>query len=310
MSKNWPDLSYHDLKDTIVNVQLWTQIVGKIRLSTMPWLNHSWNVTLYVSPKGLTTGSMPYDHGIFQIDFDFLSHQLIIQSSKNGQQLIALYPRTVASFYKELFEKLSLMEINVEISGIPNELDFVIPFEKDETHFEYDQVQIYLFWQALTQIQNIFTRFRAKFHGKSSPVHFFWGAFDLALTRFSGRKAPEHAGVAPHMPAKVMKEAYSHEVSSCGFWPGNNSFPEPVFYAYCYPTPDAFAKQAVSPEAAYFNQDLGEFILNYADVKNADDPESFLTEFLQSTYDAAANTGNWDREALDCDFSSMERKAK
>jgi hypothetical protein len=307
MHKPWPQLKFQQLKETITTVQLWTQIVGKIRLSQMPWLNHSWHVTLYVSPKGLTTGSIPYDRGIFQIEFDFLSHQLMIQSSNNGQQKMDLYPRTVAGFYTELMGKLALMEIDVKIHTKPNELEVAIPFGKDEVHFAYEPAQIYAFWQVLVRTEGVFTKFRARFQGKSSPVHFFWGAFDLAVTRFSGREAPKHPGGAPNMPLKVMQEAYSHEVSSCGFWAGNESFPDPVFYAYCYPAADAFSQQQVKPEQARFNPDLGEFVLKYEDVRKAADPEAYLMDFLQSTYEAAANTGKWDRDALDCDFSDFER---
>jgi hypothetical protein len=308
MSKIWPDLRFDQLKDTLTTVQLWTQIVGKIRLSKMPWLNHSWHVTLYVSPKGLSTGSIPYGNGIFQIEFDFISHQVIIQSSNNGRDKLDLYPRTVASFYTELMTKLSLMEIDVEINTKPNELEVAIPFEKDNVHFQYDPEQIYQFWQALAKIEVVFTKFRSKFRGKNSPVHFFWGAFDLAVTRFSGRKAPQYVSEAPNMPLEVMKEAYSHEVSSCGFWGGNDSFPHPVFYSYCYPTPDSFKEQIVTPAAAFFSPELGEFMLKYEDVRQAGDPDSYLMEFLQTTYEAAAHAGNWDRQSLDCDFSDLEAK--
>ncbi|KIO76658.1 hypothetical protein TH53_13990 [Pedobacter lusitanus] len=303
---NWPELKFEQMKATLVTVQLWTQIVGKIRLVNTPWLNHSWHVTLYVSAMGLTTGSIPYKNGLFQIDFDFISHRLIITSSANGQQELKLYPRTVASFYGELFQKLHLLEIEAEIYAKPNEIDVAIPFNEDHVHADYDERQMFSFWQALISIEGVFTRFRAKFSGKCSPVHFFWGGFDLAVTRFSGRSAPKHAGGVPHMPLDVMQEAYSHEVSSCGFWPGNDNFPHPVFYAYCYPTPDAFKDQAVRPEAAFFSEDLGEFILHYDAVRNATDPEKYLLEFLQSSYEAAAITGNWDRSALECDFSALE----
>ncbi|MBB6502943.1 DUF5996 family protein [Pedobacter cryoconitis] len=305
--KNWPELKFKDLKDTMVTVQLWTQIVGKIRLINSPWLNHSWHVTLYVSALGLTTGSIPYRNGLFQIDFDFIGHQLVITSSANGQQRFNLYSRTVAHFYQELLEKLQLMEIETEIYAKPNELETAVPFNEDHIHFHYDGEQINLLWQALVKMETVFTRFRAKFSGKCSPVHFFWGAFDLAVTRFSGRSAPKHPGGAPNMPLEVMQEAYSHEVSSCGFWPGNESFPYPVFYAYCYPTPDTFKDQPVKPEKASFNPDMGEFILHYEDVRNSPNPEEFLMEFLQSTYEAAAITGNWDRTSLECDFSALEK---
>ncbi|RAJ20856.1 DUF5996 family protein [Pedobacter cryoconitis] len=296
---SWPELKYENLKQTIATVQLWTQIVGKIRLVKSPWLNHSWHVTLYVSGKGLTTGSIPYQNGLFQIDFDFLSHQLIITSSANGQQQFNLSPHTVSSFYHELFEKLGLLEIDAEIYAKPNEIEDAIPFQEDTIHCHYDENQITAFWQALIKMEAVFSRFRAKFSGKCSPVHFFWGGFDLAVTRFSGRKAPKHAGGVPNMPLDVMQEAYSHEVSSCGFWAGNDNFPYPIFYAYCYPAPETFKDQPVKPEKAFYSPDLGEFILHYEEVKNAADPEGFLMEFLQSTYEAAAITGNWDRAALE-----------
>ena len=308
MKNKWPILKFEDLKDTLTTVQLWTQIVGKIRLVKTPWLNHSWHVTLYVSPTGLTTGSIPYENGVFKIDFDFIAHQLIIASSAGGNERLGLYPRTVASFYKELFEKLALMGIDAAIYAKPNELEPAIPFEQDETHFQYDKDQINKYWQALVKIDAVFTLFRAGFSGKCSPIHLFWGGFDLAVTRFSGRRAPKHPGGMPNMPLAVMQEAYSHEVSSCGFWAGNPDFPFPVFYAYCYPTPASFADQPVKPEAAFYSREMGEFLLKYEDVISADRPESFLLEFLQSTYEAAANTGNWDRHNLECDFSVFEKK--
>lgn len=305
----WPALQYENLKETITTVQLWTQIVGKIRLVRTPWLNHSWHVTLYVSARGLTTGSIPSDNGVFQIDFDFIVHELIIRSSTGREERIGLFPRTVASFYKEVFEKLLSMGIDVAIYAKPNELPLAIPFEEDELHFSYDKQQIVQFWQALVRVETVFTRFRAGFNGKCSPVHLFWGGFDLAVTRFSGRRAPKHPGGAPNMPLEVMQEAYSHEVSSCGFWPGNDNFPHPAFYAYCYPTPASYKDQAVAPGKAFYSQELGEFILRYEDVRNAADPDNYLMEFLQSTYVAAANTGNWDRKSLECDLSRFENAA-
>jgi len=308
MKSNWPILKFDDLKDTLTTVQLWTQIVGKIRLVKTPWLNHSWHVTLYVSPTGLTTGSIPYEKGVFRIDFDFIKHQLLITCSSGNREQIDLYPRTVASFYNEIFGKLALMGIEAKIYAKPNELEPAIPFAQDEIHFQYDKEQINKYWQALIKIDAVFTRFRARFSGKCSPVHLFWGAFDLAVTRFSGRRAPLHQGGMPNMPLIVMQEAYSHEVSSCGFWAGSPDFPFPVFYAYCYPTPESFGEQPVKPQAAFYSKEMGEFLLKYEDVVNADDPESFLAEFLQTTYEAAANTGNWDRNALECDFSPFEKK--
>lgn len=302
----WPSLAFNDWKDTLATVHLWTQIVGKIRLRKMPWLNHSWHVTLYVTPDGLSTGSVPYQHGIFQVDFNFMQHELIIITSTGKRATVALRPRTVASFYEELFAQLAALDIDVSIYSMPSEIPGAIPFEKDQLHHAYDQQKIEDFWQALVKIHNVFTRFRTRFTGKCSPVHFFWGAFDLAVTRFSGRDAPPHTGQAPNMPAAVMQEAYSKEVSSCGFWPGSEQYPHAVFYAYCYPAAPAFAEQPVQPAAAFYSADMGEFMLPYDAVQQSADPEETLLAFMQSTYEAAANTGHWDRKALECDLSSLE----
>jgi hypothetical protein len=306
MQNNWPVLDYPAWKDTLATVHLWTQIVGKIRLRKMPWLNHSWHVTLYVSPRGLTTGSMPYRDGIFQIDFDFLQHRLIIFTSEGRQETMELRPRSVADFHRELFEKTDLLDIDVNIYGVPSEMENVIPFAEDHIHQSYDPGRMEAFWQALVKAHNVFTRFRTRFTGKSSPVHFFWGAFDLAVTRFSGRDAPPHQGSAPNMPAKVMQEAYSKEVSSCGFWPGNDQYPHAAFYAYAYPAEASFAAQPVQPEGAFYSNEMGEFLLPYDVVQQSADPEETLMAFLQSTYEAAANTSRWDRQALECDLSSFE----
>ncbi len=303
----WPELSYESWKDTLATVHLWTQIVGKIRLRKTPWTNHSWHVTLSVSPTGLTTGSIPFDKGIFQIDFDFVHDLLVITSSSGKEEQIKLYPRSVAGFYKELFEKLNLAGIEVLIYASPNEIDPAIPFEKDETHHSYDHEKITEFWKVLVMIHNIFTKFRAKFIGKCSPVHFFWGAFDLAVTRFSGRTAPKHPGGAPNMPLEVMQESYSHEVSSCGFWPGNEQFPQAVFYSYCYPTPEDFSAQHVLPLEAFFSKEMGEFMLMYNIVRKSNDPQNMVLQFLQSTYEAAAKVSNWNRKALEFDFSAFEK---
>ena len=303
----WPDIPFNDWKETVATVQQWTQIVGKIRLRKMPWTNHAWHVALFVSPLGLTTGSISHEGGIFQIDFDFYNHQLLIITSSGRSEKIDLYPRTVASFYNELFEKLESLRIHVSIYAVPNEVEPAIPFKENEINRSYDKERMNLFWHALVNSHNIFTKFRARFIGKSSPVHFFWGAFDLAVTRFSGRRAPLHPGGAPNIPLKVMQESYSHEVSSCGFWPGSEQFPTPAFYAYCYPTPPAFADQEVQPKEAFFNKEMGEFFLPYDAVRLANDPEEMLLQFLQSTYEAAANTANWDRENLECDFSEFEK---
>src|SRR5579863_5325119 len=303
VTKQWPGLAFENWKDTLATVHLWTQIVGKIRLAQMPWLNHSWHVTLYVSPNGLTTGSVPYQNGVFQVEFDFIHHALQINTSDGGTARVALYPRSVADFYRELFEKLRSIGVDASIYASPNEIEPAIPFEQDEEHHSYDAEKIHDFWIALVKIHNVFTRFRANFAGKCSPVHFFWGGFDLAVTRFSGRPAPVHPGGAPNIPLSVMQEAYSHEVSSCGFWPGNEQFPDPVFYSYCYPTPPEFSRQPVKPAEAFFSSEMGEFMLPYEVVQHSNNPEDILMEFLQSTYEAAANTGKWDRKALECDFS-------
>jgi hypothetical protein len=307
MRKPWPPLQFAALEDTITTVQLWTQIVGKVRLVRMPWINHSWHVTLYISPRGLTTGSIPYEGGLFQIDFDFIAHRLFITTSVGSEVFFPLFSRTVASFYKELMEQLSKLGIDATIYAKPNEIENPIPFEQDTVHQTYDPEQMRNLWNAWINIYPVFTQFRAKFIGKCSPVHLFWGAFDLAVTRFSGRRAPAHPGGAPHIPLSVMQEAYSHEVSSCGFWAGSKAFPYPVFYAYCYPTPEAFAKESVQPAAAFYSSEMGEFFLKYEDVINVDNPEQYLMEFLQTTYEAAARTGNWDRAALEMDLSEYKK---
>jgi hypothetical protein len=305
-NNNWPVINFDHWKDTLATVHLWTQIVGKIRLRKMPWLNHSWHVTLYVTPSGLSTGSVPYQYGVFQIDFDFIQHQLIITTSTGKKAMQALQPETVASFYKSLFEKLGMLEIDVNITTTPCELTTAIDFGHDEIHKSYDAQSVQDYWHALVKVHNVFTRFRSRFTGKCSPVHFFWGAFDLAVTRFSGRNAPQHPGTAPNMPAVVMQEAYSKEVSSCGFWPGNEQYPHAVFYAYCYPATPAFSEYKVAPESAFYSAEMGEFLLPYEVVQQSDNPEEVLFSFLQSTYEAAANTGNWDRKALECDLSKFE----
>jgi hypothetical protein len=303
----WPVLAFENWKDTLATVHLWTQIVGKIRLKQMPWLNHSWHVTLYVSANGLTTGSIPYKDGVFQIDFDFIHHAVHITTSASGVARVQLYPRSVADFYRELFEKLESVNVDAYIYAAPNEVDPAIPFALDETHRSYDAEQMHNFYLVLVKVHNVFTKFRATFTGKCSPVHFFWGAFDMAVTRFSGRPAPLHPGGAPNMPNAVMQEAYSHEVSSCGFWPGSEQFPHAVFYSYCYPTPPEFSKQAVRPNEAFFSGEMGEFMLLYEVVQRSDNPGDILMQFLQTTYAAAANTGHWDRKALECDFTRFER---
>jgi hypothetical protein len=302
----WPVLDYRKLKETIECVHLWTQIVGKIRLKRMPWLNHSWHVTLYVSPKGLTTGSIPFASGIFQLDFDFIRHELVIWTSEGRQEAVRLYSRSVADLYEEVFQKLDGLDIEITIVAKPNEIVPAIPFPKDVIIRQYDPVQIGLFWQALVNIEVVFTRFRSAFTGKVSPVQFFWGSFDLAVTRFSGRKAPKHPGGVPNIPDVIMQEAYSHEVSSCGFWPGSDEFPMPAFYSYCYPVPAEYGLQPVEPAEAFFSQEKGEFFLPYGVVQQAPNPQETLLRFLHSTFEAAAATGHWDN-ALECNLTRFER---
>ena len=302
----WPVLNYNDLKETLQCVHLWTQIVGKIRLKQMPWLNHSWHVTLYVSARGLTTGSVPFARGIFQIDLDFVGHEIVIRSSNGGEESVGLYSRSVSDLYEEMFKKLHRMGIDVHIATKPNEVAPAIPFPKDVIIRQYDPVQIKLFWQALVNIEVVFTRFRSAFTGKVSPVQFFWGSFDLAVTRFSGREAPKHPGGVPNIPDLIMQEAYSHEVSSCGFWPGNDEFPKPAFYSYCYPTPAEYGLQPAEPREAFYSLEKGEFFLPYEVVQRAVDPQGVLLQFLHSTYKAATISGHWDN-SLKCNLTAFEK---
>jgi hypothetical protein len=303
----WPVLSFERLGDTVETVHLWTQIVGKIRLKKMPWINHSWHVTLYVYARGLTTGAMPYAGGLFQIEMDFVDHELLISTSGGARARIPLKSTSVAEFYTMLFGTLRDMGIEVSIFGRPNEMAVATPFKEDNAHRFYDKVQMNGLFQALARIEPVFTEFRAGFMGKVSPVHVFWGSFDLAVTRFSGRPAPLYGGSVPNIPLDVMQEAYSHEVSSAGFWPGAAEFPVPVFYSYCYPTPAAFSKQPVEPAEAFFSAEKGEFFLPYEAVQQSADPEGTLLRFLRSTYRAAAVTGEWD-EGLECDLTSFQKK--
>lgn len=306
-TKTWPALHYSKLRDTLLTVQLWSQIIGKVRLKNMPWLNHSWHVTLYISSTGITTGSIPYDDGIFQVDMNFKDHIVSITTSNGGDEVVKLFDRSVADFYQEFTQKLQALGIDATIYAVPNEVVPAIPFAADNEHKTYDKDQMYHFWQVLVKVNNVFTRFRASFTGKCSPVHLFWGSFDLAVTRFSGRRAPEYSGAVPNIPLSVMQEAYSHEVSSCGFWPGNDQYPQAAFYSYCYPSPEDFGKQDVLPAAAFFSPEMGEFLLPYDAVQQADDPEATLLEFLETTYRAAAKTAAWNRHELECDLTRFEQ---
>lgn len=297
MSNYWPSLALDSWQDTYSTLHMWTQIVGKIRLVQTPWINHSWHVPLYLTARGLTTSTIPYDSRIFQIDFDFIDHQLQIATSEGQMQTIQLQPRSVANFYQAVMDALASLDLAIAINTLPNEVTEAIPFERDETHNAYDADYANRFWRVLLQSERIFREFRSFFRGKVSPVHFFWGSFDLAVTRFSGRSAPQHPGGVPNLPDAVAIEAYSQEVSSAGFWPGAG-LGYPAFYSYAYPTPDEFKQASVQPEAAFFHEELGEFILPYDRVREAKDPEQVLLSFLQSTYEAEANLANWDRDAL------------
>jgi len=299
MNDPWPSLPLEEWKDTYATLHRWTQIVGKIRLALSPWINHSWHVTLYVTARGLTTSPIWHGTRTFQIDFDFIDHRLLVQDDEGAVRTIALGPRPVADLYRDLLATLRELGLEVKIHPTPNELPDALPLDTDREHASYDAEYANRFWRVLVQSDRIFTAFRARFIGKCSPVHFFWGSFDLAVTRFSGRRAPEHPGGVPHLPDAVTREAYSHEVSSCGFWPGGGPVPFPAYYSYAYPTPDGFGAAPVRPRAAFFSRDLGEFVLPYDEVRRAAAPDAMLLEFLQSTYEAAAELGRWDRAALE-----------
>ena len=295
----WPPLSYEEWKDTLATLHLWTQVVGKIRLAQTLWTNHSWHVTLYVTSRGLTTSPIPYGTRTFEIVFDFLDHKLRILTGEGAVESLPLAPRTVADFYQEVFARLRALDLDIGIRTLPCEIPDAIPFDADREHGAYDPEQATRYWRALVQADRVLKEFRSRFIGKASPVHFFWGGFDLAVTRFSGRSAPQHPGGIPHLADWVTREAYSHEVSSCGFWPGNEALPRAVFYAYAYPEPDGFKTARVRPAAAGYNADLGEFLLPYDNVRGASSPDATLLEFLQSSYEAAADFGGWDRRALE-----------
>jgi hypothetical protein len=280
---------------------LWTQIVGKIRLTLTPWLNHGWQVPLYVTARGLGTSPMPIHDEILEIEFDFASHRLVARTSTGDERASPLRTQTVADFYRTTLELLRGMGVVVAIRETPNEIPNAIRFSQDRTHAAYDAAAAHRFWRALVQVDRLFKLFRSGFLGKASPVHFFWGSFDLAVTRFSGRSAPVHPGGVPALPDNVTREAYSHEVSSAGFWPGAEAFPRAAFYSYAYPEPAGFRDRPVTP-GAYFDTTLGEFILPYDSVAAAPDPDAFLLDFLSTTYAAAAETGGWDRVALECPF--------
>lgn len=297
--RNWPALPFIGWQDTCATLHMWTQVVGKIRLALEPMVNHWWQVPLYVTATGLTTSPMPYGSRSVQIDFDFCHHALVITTSDPQRVEIGLAPMPVAEFYEKVIGVLRDLGIEVSIWTMPVEVADAVPFEQDRQHKSYDADAAQRFWRVLVHTDRVMKQFRAGFTGKVSPVHFFWGSFDMAVTRFSGRTAPPHPGGMPNLGNWVAREAYSHEVSSCGFWPGNGGFGKAAFYSYAYPAPPGFADAPLRPPAAVFDKNLQEFILDYDTVRMSSDPDAMLLEFFQSTYDAAANAGRWDRAALE-----------
>jgi hypothetical protein len=323
----WPALPFAEWKETAKTLHMWTQIIGKLRLALSPWTNHSWHVTLYLSARGLTTSPIYCGARVLEIEFDFIEHVLRIRTggttevsfqesggttvvssnesagrdsapSRAAEKIVTLAPKSVAEFYREVMNVLAALEVPVEINTTPNEVDPAIPFEKNKTDAAYDPEYANRFWRVLLQSDRIFKEFRSDFCGKCSPVHFFWGSFDLAVTRFSGRRAPQHPGGVPHLPDAVTREAYSHEVSSVGFWPGNEMMPEPIFYSYAYPEPPGFSQAKVEPSFAKYNSQLKEFVLRYEEMRQAESPDAALLQFARATYDAASTLGGWDRAAL------------
>jgi hypothetical protein len=296
----WPVLTYATLHETTDTLQLFAQVVGKIALARTPWLNHSWHVTLKLSARGLRTPLLANGATAVQLEFDFVARQLVLRATDGGERRVALRPVSVADFYAETMGALAELGAPTRIVAAPNELAEAVPFARDHASRAFDGDVAADFWRAMVQVERVLTRFRSRFLGKVSPIHFFWGAADLAVTRFSGRRAPLHPGGIPHLPDAVTREAYSHEVSSAGFWPGDERLPEPAFYSYAYPAPPGFSEAPVSPAGARFDANLGEFVLPYELVRAAPDPDGALLGFLQTTYDAAADLGGWDRAALEC----------
>ncbi len=290
----WPSLPLDSWKDTCATLHMWTQIVGKVRLELTPLVNHWWNVPLYVTTRGLTTSRIPYGQRAFEIWFDFIRHELMIETSDGLFKFMPLGPRSVADFYREFLAMLRSAGIEVKIWHMPVEIADPIPFDRDQVHRSYDPAAVEKFWRILLSVDAVFGKFRAGFIGKSSPVHFFWGSFDLAVTRFSGRPAPPRPGAD-----RITREAYSHEVSSVGFWPGGGNIKDAGFYSYMAPEPEGFKEAQVRPEKAYYDKQLGEFLLMYDDVRRSESPTASLLEFCQSTYEAGAKLGGWDRGALE-----------
>jgi hypothetical protein len=300
MPKDWPTLDWPAWRETAIGLQLRTQIIGKVRLALTPWLNHSWHVPLYVSARGLTTSAIPVGERILEIDFDFLHDRLVFMTSDGRSRGIGLHVGSIADFHKAVIACLDDLDVPSEFDGTPSEMADATPFADDHADRPYDAEAVRAFWHALIRIARVFGQFRTGFLGKASPVHFFWGSFDLAATRFSGQDAPRHPGGVPGLPDAVTCEAYSHEEASVGFWPGSDAYPTAAFYAYAYPSPANYAEAKIAPKSAAWDSTLGEFILAYDAVRDAPDPEAAILAFCQSTYDAAADLAGWDRDTLEC----------
>jgi hypothetical protein len=298
-SRSWPDLPLSAWSETCETLHRWTQVVGKVRMALTPLVNHWWNVTLYVTSRGLTTSPIAFGTRTFEIVFDFIDHRLLIETGDGAIERIDLAPMSVADFHAEVMARLRHLGIGVHIWTMPNEIEGAVPFERDRSHAHYDPVMAQRFWQALAQSDRVLKVFRSRFIGKASPVHFFWGSFDLAVTRFSGRAAPPPGGATPNVASWVMAEAYSHEVSSCGFWPGNGGYGRAAFYVYAYPEPPGYGDTPLAAREAFYDKGLGQFILPYDAVRQASDPDALLLGFLQETYAGAANLARWDREVLE-----------
>ena len=292
----WPELSLDSWRDTYTTLHMWTQIVGKVRLALTPLVNHWWNVSLYVTSRGLTTSRIPYGDRSFELWFDFLDHKLVLETNEGKRSSLKLAPRTVADFYHEFFAMLKAAKIEVEIWRMPVEIPDPIAFDQDRVHASYDAASVEKFWRILLSLDSVFNKFRAGFIGKSSPVHFFWGSFDLAVTRFSGRRAPERPNADP-----ITREAYSHEVISFGFWPGGGAVKDAALYSYAAPEPPGFKEARVHPDAAFYSKELGEFLLMYEDVRKCSSPSACVLDFCQSAYQEGAILGNWDRKELERD---------
>jgi hypothetical protein len=296
--ESWPSLPLEAWADTCATLHMWTQIVGKIRLAQTPLVNHWWNVPLYVSPRGLTTTAMPYEDILFEMEFDFLDHKLRINSSNGSNNTVALEPKSVAVFYQQTMKALRDVGLKIQIWKMPVEIPDPIPFDEDEIHKSYDPEYAYRCWRVLSRSDKLFQEFRSRFVGKCSPVHFFWGSFDLAVTRFSGRPAPAR----PEADV-ITREAYSHEVISHGWWPGQGPLGKAAFYSYTAPAPEGLANAKIKPASAFYNKEMSNFLLLYDDVRTAEDPDERLMQFLQSTYEAGANLAGWDRRSLERDVS-------